>query len=152
MGRRSRRRAQQGGHEPAATSDYRDEEGHVLTLRDELSAGTLRKLADLDARPAADAEDRWQRRVEFLFERLAVRWEIAGLPLEGQKELLGNLGYDPTYGARPLKRVIQKRLVDKLALKLLENEFVPGDTVRVDTEEGELTFAGVDIAHGTPVA
>ena len=61
----------------------------MLTLRDDLSAGTLRKLADLDAKPAASAEDRWQRRVEFLFERLAVRWEIAGLPLEGQKELLG---------------------------------------------------------------
>ena len=61
----------------------------MLTLRDELSAGTLKKLGDLDAKPAADAEDRWQRRVEFLFERLAVRWEIAGLPLEGQKELLG---------------------------------------------------------------
>ena len=61
----------------------------MLTLRDQLSAGTLKKLGDLDAKPAADAEDRWQRRVEFLFERLAVRWEIAGLPLEGQKELLG---------------------------------------------------------------
>ena len=60
-----------------------------MTLRDELSAGTLRKLADLDARPAANAEDRWQRRVEFLFERMVVRWEIAGLPLEGQRELLG---------------------------------------------------------------
>ena len=75
--------------EPGATSDYRDDEGNVLTLRDELSAGTLRQLAELDAQPAASAEDRWQRRVEFLFERLAVRWEIAGLPLEGQKELLG---------------------------------------------------------------
>ena len=61
----------------------------MLTLRDDLSAGTIRKLADLEAEPAASAEDRWQRRVEFLFERLAVRWEIAGLPLEGQKELLG---------------------------------------------------------------
>jgi len=61
----------------------------VLTLRDQLSAGTVRKLTALDARPAASAEDRWQRRVEFLFEHLAVRWEISGLPLEGQKELLG---------------------------------------------------------------
>jgi hypothetical protein len=52
-------------------------------------AGTLRKLKDLDARPGASAEDRWQRRMELLFERLAVRWEIAGLPLESQKELLG---------------------------------------------------------------
>jgi hypothetical protein len=92
MGSRSRRRARRGEQTPAApatTTDYRDEEGSVLTLRDELSQGTIRKLADLDARPAASAEDRWQRRVEFLFERLAVRWEIAGLPLEGQKELLG---------------------------------------------------------------
>ena len=46
---------------------------------------------------------------------------------EDARTLLGNLGYDPTYGARPLKRVIQKRLVDKLALKLLEGEFAPGD-------------------------
>ena len=89
MGRRSRRRAQSEPTAPAATSDYPDSEGNVLTLRDELSAGTLSKLRDLDARPAATAEDRWQRRMEFLFERLAVRWEIAGLPLEGQKELLG---------------------------------------------------------------
>ena len=88
MGRRSRRR---GAREsaPAATTDYRDAEGNVLTLRDELSEGTLRQLEQLDARPAASAEDRWQRRVELLFERLAVSWEIAGLPLESQKELLG---------------------------------------------------------------
>ena len=89
MGRRSRRRASQGDREPAATTDYSDDEGNVLTLRDELSAGTLRALNDLDAKPAASAEDRWQRRTEFLFERLAVRWVIADLPLEGQKELLG---------------------------------------------------------------
>lgn len=88
MGRRSRRRAQRA-QAPATTTDYTDEDGNVLTLRDELSAGTLRALNDLDAKPAASAEDRWQRRVEFLFERLAVRWEIAGLPLTGQKELLG---------------------------------------------------------------
>jgi hypothetical protein len=90
MGRRTRRRRREAGAvAPAATSDYADEDGNVLTLRDELSAGTLRQLAELDARPAASAEDRWQRRVEYLFERLAVRWELAGLPLEGQKELLG---------------------------------------------------------------
>ena len=90
MGRRGRRRRREAGDPaPTATSDYESEEGHVLTLRDELSEGTLQQLAELDARPAASAEDRWQRRVEFLFERLTVRWEIAGLPLEGQKELLG---------------------------------------------------------------
>jgi hypothetical protein len=90
MGRRARRRRrEEGPAAPALTTDYRDEEGNVLTLRDGVSPGTLRHLAELDAQPAASAEDRWQRRVEFLFERLAVRWELAGLPLEGQQELLG---------------------------------------------------------------
>ena len=92
MGRRSRRREKQGRSgpsTPAASSDYTDADGNVLTLRDELSEGTRRQLEALEARPAASAEDRWQRRVEFLFERLAIRWELAGLPLEGQKELLG---------------------------------------------------------------
>ena len=88
MGRRSRRRGQRESA-PASTTEYRDPEGNVLELRDSLSAGTLRQLEQLDARPAASAEDRWQRRVELLFERLAVSWEIAGLPLSSQKELLG---------------------------------------------------------------
>jgi hypothetical protein len=88
MGRRSRRRGQRESA-PASTTDYRDAEGNVLTLRDALSEGTLRQLERLDAKPAASAEDRWQRRSELLFERLAVSWEIAGLPIESQKELLG---------------------------------------------------------------
>jgi hypothetical protein len=92
MGRRARRRAREEKREtraPASTSDYSDAEGNLLTLRDELTAGTQRQLEQLEAKPAASAEDRWQRRIEFLFERLAVRWELAGLPLEGQRELLG---------------------------------------------------------------
>jgi hypothetical protein len=88
MGRRSRRRGEPD-RPPASTTDYRDAEGNVLTLQDELSAGTLRQLEQLESKPAASAEDRWQRRSELLFERLAVRWEIAGLPLDTQKELLG---------------------------------------------------------------
>jgi hypothetical protein len=88
MGRRSRRRREEE-RAPAGTTDYRDAEGNVLTLRDELSAGALRQLEQLESRPAASGEDRWQRRSELLFERLAVRWEIAGLPLDTQKELLG---------------------------------------------------------------
>jgi ATP-dependent Clp protease ATP-binding subunit ClpB len=59
---------------------------------------------------------------------------------DGARTLLGNLGYDPTYGARPLKRVIQKRLVDPLALAILEGRFGPGDTVKVDAAEGELVL------------
>jgi ATP-dependent Clp protease ATP-binding subunit ClpB len=59
---------------------------------------------------------------------------------EQARTLLGNLGYDPTYGARPLKRVIQKRLVDPLALAILEGRFAPGDAVLVDAAVGEIVL------------
>ena len=78
------------------------------------------------------------RIVELQVEQLAGRVREKGIEIEltdDARTLLGNLGYDPTYGARPLKRVIQKQLVDKLALKLLEGEFREGDTVRVDAAE-----------------
>jgi hypothetical protein len=91
VGKRGRKRSRDVGGEAreVSTSSYEDGDGNVLVLRDELSAGTLRGLEKLDAKPAATAEDRWQRRVEYLFERLAVSWEIAGLPLNSQRELLG---------------------------------------------------------------
>ncbi len=90
MGRRQRHRAQQTAPQTAAsTTEYSDADGNVLTLRDTLSPGTVERFGALESRPGASFEDLEQRRLEFLFERLAVRWEIAGLPLEGQKELLG---------------------------------------------------------------
>ncbi len=64
------------------------------------------------------------------------------------RELIGNLGYDPTYGARPLKRVIQKHLVDALARGILEGRFATGDRIEVDAANGELTLAKA----GSPVA
>jgi ATP-dependent Clp protease ATP-binding subunit ClpB len=69
---------------------------------------------------------------------------------EGARELLGNLGFDLTYGARPLKRVIQKQLVDKLALRLLEGDFAEGDTVKVDAHDGELVFEKAKTAKRAP--
>ncbi len=56
------------------------------------------------------------------------------------RTLLGDLGYDPTYGARPLRRVIQKQLTDRLALALLQGELREGDSVRVDAVDGELVL------------
>ena len=109
MGRRSRRRGQREVA-PVATSEYRDAEGGVLTLRDELTSGTLRQLGALDARPAASADDRWQRRVELLFERLAVRWEIAGLPLDSQKELLGRYRMASTDERRWVRETLAEHL------------------------------------------
>jgi hypothetical protein len=70
------------------TSDYRNQDGDVLTLRDSLSAGTVAKLRESVGSAAASADDIWRRRTEMLFERLAVRWTIAGLPLTKQNELL----------------------------------------------------------------
>jgi ATP-dependent Clp protease ATP-binding subunit ClpB len=89
------------------------------------------------------------RIVELQVEQLAGRVRERGVEIEltdDARALLGNLGYDPTYGARPLKRVIQKQLVDKLALRLLEGEFAEGDTVRVDAADGELAF---EVSGGT---
>ena len=57
---------------------------------------------------------------------------------DAARDLLGDIGYDPTYGARPLKRVISKRLVDPLALGLLKGEFAAGDRIEVDAADGEL--------------
>ena len=113
MGRRSRRRAKQEDRAPAATTDYTDVDGNVLTLRDELSAGTLRSLRDLDAKAAASAEDRWQRRVEFLFERLAVRWVIADLPLEGQKELLGRYRLASSSERQQVRATLAEHLAER---------------------------------------
>jgi ATP-dependent Clp protease ATP-binding subunit ClpB len=59
---------------------------------------------------------------------------------EAAKALLGREGYDPTFGARPLKRTIQRLVQDPLALKLLEREFVEGDTVAVDVEGDGIVF------------
>jgi ATP-dependent Clp protease ATP-binding subunit ClpB len=91
------------------------------------------------------------RIVELQVNQLIGRVHERGIEVElsdEAKTLLGNLGYDPTYGARPLKRVIQKQLVDKLALALLEGEFREGDTVRVSAADGALAFAsaGVGVA------
>jgi ATP-dependent Clp protease ATP-binding subunit ClpB len=83
------------------------------------------------------------RIVELQVHQLVGRVAERGIAIEltdDARTLLGNLGYDPVYGARPLKRVIQKQLIDKLALKILEGEFLEGDTVRVDAADGVLVF------------
>jgi hypothetical protein len=87
VGKRARKRQKAGG--AAATFDYTDSDGNVLTLRERVSAGTISKLTEPAGGAAASTDDLWRRRTELLFERFAVSWTIAGLPLTGQKELLG---------------------------------------------------------------
>src|SRR2546421_6120531 len=71
----------------------------------------------------------------YLYRRLAER-HIKLILTPAAKQLLGSEGYDPTFGARPLKRVIQRRLQDPLALQILEGTFRDGDTVEVDARGG----------------
>jgi ATP-dependent Clp protease ATP-binding subunit ClpB len=79
-----------------------------------------------------------------VIERVAER----GVQLEithAARELLGNMGYDPVYGARPLRRVIQKQLVDKLALALLEGRFHAGESVLADAADGQVLLEPVQV-------
>jgi hypothetical protein len=87
MGKRSRAR---GRAEKLAvpTSEYRSPAGDVLVLRGAMTPRTRQEYAATLGGSPLSQEDAWQRAVEFLFERLAVRWEIAGVPTEGQKALL----------------------------------------------------------------
>jgi ATP-dependent Clp protease ATP-binding subunit ClpB len=88
--------------------------------------------------------------VELQLQRLRQRLAERGLGLEltdAAKEQLVEAGWDPTYGARPLKRAIQRLVENPLALRLLEGEFGEGDTVRVDAEGGELVFAKAPTAE-----
>lgn len=95
---------------PVETFDYVDPEGNVLTLRGELSSGTVRKLSERQGGAAASTEDEWHRRTEMLFERLAVGWEIAGLPLDDQKMLLGRYRMADPETQRWVRRTINEHL------------------------------------------
>jgi ATP-dependent Clp protease ATP-binding subunit ClpB len=89
------------------------------------------------------------RIVDMQVDQLAGRVRERGVEVEltdDARTLIANLGYDPNYGARPLKRVIQKQLVDKLALALLDGRFGEGDVVRVDASGGELAFEKAGVA------
>jgi hypothetical protein len=112
MGRRTRKRRGEAGGEPrpSSTTDYVDPDGNVLTLRDSLSERTLMKLAETPASAAASIDDAWRRRTEMLFERLAVRWELAGLPLEKQSELLGRYRMASTGEQRWVRRTLDEHL------------------------------------------
>jgi ATP-dependent Clp protease ATP-binding subunit ClpB len=85
----------------------------------------------------------------MVVERLAQRGVTLSLTEEA-RTLLGNLGYDPTYGARPLKRVIQKQLVDKLAMALLQGEYGEGDAIVADAVDGEIVLKKGVVPVGEP--
>jgi ATP-dependent Clp protease ATP-binding subunit ClpB len=81
--------------------------------------------------------------VEIQLQRLDKRLAQQNLRLDVDKaarKLIAREGYDPQFGARPLKRTLQERLLDPLAMKLLDGEFKPGDEIKVTARDGELVF------------
>jgi ATP-dependent Clp protease ATP-binding subunit ClpB len=91
--------------------------------------------------------------VELQLERLRARLAERNITVEltdAAKEALAEAGWDPAYGARPLKRAIQRQVENPLALRLLAGDFADGDTIRVDAQHGELVFERAEA--GTPVA
>jgi ATP-dependent Clp protease ATP-binding subunit ClpB len=90
--------------------------------------------------------------VELQLRRVNERLAERGLALEltdGASELIAEAGWDPAYGARPLKRAIQRLLENPLALRLLEGEFAEGDTIRAYAELGEIRFAPTEKREAT---
>jgi ATP-dependent Clp protease ATP-binding subunit ClpB len=86
---------------------------------------------------------------ELQLERLRARLAERRIELEltdAAKEVLAEAGWDPAFGARPLKRAIQRLVENPLALRLLEGDFADGDTIRVDAEDGEMRFEKVGAA------
>jgi ATP-dependent Clp protease ATP-binding subunit ClpB len=120
------------------TSNVRSEEAMRETFRPEF-LNRIDEIVEFDPLTREQIGDIVELQLTRLRSRLAER----GLSLEltdGAKEHLAEAGWDPTYGARPLKRAIQRLVENPLALRLLEGEFEEGDTVRADVRDGELFF------------
>jgi ATP-dependent Clp protease ATP-binding subunit ClpB len=120
------------------TSNIRSPEGLQETFRPEF----LNRIDEIVEFHSLDREQLGEI-VELQLKRLRERLAGRGIDLEltpAAKEAVADAGWDPTYGARPLKRAIQRLIENPLALRLLEGDFSEGDTVLVDVADGELTF------------
>jgi ATP-dependent Clp protease ATP-binding subunit ClpB len=93
-----------------------------------LKESHLRKIVDIQLRYLADRMRERKMEVQFT---------------DAAKKLITEEGYDPTLGARPMKRVIQQRLENPLAVELLAGKFTDGDTIKIDTKQHKFTFEKV---------
>jgi len=117
-------------------------DGYRAALERTFKPEFLNRLDDIVEFHALDREQ-LREIVDLQVERLVRRVRDRGIEVEltpEARDLLGELGHDPAYGARPLKRVIQKRLIDPLALAILEGAYKEGDRVAVDAVDGELVL------------
>jgi ATP-dependent Clp protease ATP-binding subunit ClpB len=102
----------------------------------------LNRVDDVIIFQSLDEED-LSRIVDIQLEKLKKRLAQQQLTLEvdsAAKKLLASEGYDPQFGARPLKRAVQEHILNPLSMKLLEGEFKPGDRIKVSAKDGELVF------------
>lgn len=106
----AKRRRRRSADRAAPTAAYADPEGNVLVLRQTLSAASVAKIGPPPTGQDRSTEDAWHRRAEMLFERLAVSWEIAGLPLTDQAMLLGRYRMADADTQRWVRRTIDAHL------------------------------------------
>ena len=130
--------------------DGRTTAGAKQTMEDEVMAELkkhfrpefLNRVDDVIIFQSLD-EDELSKIVEIQIGRLEKRLTQQNLTLDvdaAAKKLLASEGYDPQFGARPLKRAVQEHLLNPLSLRLLEGEFKPGDKIKVSAHDGELVF------------
>ena len=132
----------QRGNEGKAYSLTRNSE-LVARLRQHFRPEFLNRIDEIVVFHALTMEDLLQI-VDIQLRRLRALLAERGIGLElteAARRLLAEKGYDPVYGARPLKRTIQRELQDPLALRILEGEFRDGEAVIADVRDGELAFA-----------
>ncbi len=125
----------EGGREP-------DEEEVLAAVRGHFRPEFLNRLDEIVVFRRLGRED-LHRIVDIQVRRLAALLEARRIDLEfsdAAREEVARRGYDPVYGARPLKRVLRRDVQDPLALRLLRGEFTEGDTVRVSVRDGEFRF------------
>ncbi len=79
--------------------------------------------------------------MRYLEERLAAERKISLSVSESVKELVASKGFDPAFGARPVKRTIQRLIEDPLSVKILSGEFAEGETVKMNVSEGAVVFS-----------
>lgn len=106
MGKRNRA----AGKISAPTTDYRDADGNILTLRGSMSPLTRRKYAGTLHDQRRTTDDSWHRAVEFLFERLVERWTVYDVPTEGQRELLARYRIATPGEKRWIRDVLREHL------------------------------------------
>ena len=126
----------------ATETDTSMEEKVLATVRDHFKPEFLNRVDEIIVFHRLD-RTHLQRIVDIQIDLLKKRLSGRNIELEvshGAKSYLAQKGYDPIYGARPLKRLIQREIENELALKLLDGTFKDGDVIRVDEANGALTF------------